>query len=138
MTQTVSCSNATLWGIPNQSFRRILKQISEKQFAENIQLLNRVPLFEILSQQQKNMICDGVQVTIFQKGGNVCKRGELGDSLMIVKSGALKSSRGKTYKSGGAWFTGSSRYGEQLVPYCLWPFTASKPPFGKNLLQPQP
>lgn len=44
----------------------------------------------MLQQQQKNLICDGVQVTIFQPKAVVCKKGDRGESLLIVKSGQLE------------------------------------------------
>lgn len=31
-----------LWGIPNQAFRKILKEFSERQYQENISLINKV------------------------------------------------------------------------------------------------
>lgn len=86
---TTSCSE--LWGIPNHEFRDIMRQISQAQYDENMKLLNKVPLFDMLAPQQKNRICDGVQVTMFREAVQVCRKGEQADSLYVVKSGEIKS-----------------------------------------------
>ncbi|CAD7963299.1 unnamed protein product [Amoebophrya sp. A25] len=101
--KTSENSGCYLWGIPNFEFRRILRQISQSQYEENMRLLNRVPFFEILLGQQKNLVCDGVQVTIFQPGSEVCRKNEANDSLYVLKSGEVEASNGQKFFAGDFW-----------------------------------
>ncbi|CAD7950564.1 unnamed protein product [Amoebophrya sp. A120] len=103
--ESPSSKHFELWGIPNHEFRSIMRQISQAQVAENMILLNKVPLFDMLLPQQKNIICDGVQVTIFQASATVCKQGEKSNSLYVLKSGEMKTSTNEIFRPGSFFGT---------------------------------
>ncbi len=59
-----------------------------------MELINAVPVFNMLSRWQKALISDGVQVTQHAPGAIVCVAGEQGRCMTIVKAGELTAVEG--------------------------------------------
>jgi len=78
-----------LWGVQRATFRNILKQLSSRNFLENRSFLESVKIFDLLTEAQKNMICNALVVETFDKNSIIVREGEKGDCLYIVKQGTL-------------------------------------------------
>uniref|UniRef100_A0A0G4IBD7 cGMP-dependent protein kinase n=1 Tax=Chromera velia CCMP2878 TaxID=1169474 RepID=A0A0G4IBD7_9ALVE len=81
-----------IWGVGRTKFRAILKSLSSRNFTENRQFLESVKIFEMLTDAQKNMICNAFVVEIFPANATIVSQGDQGDRLFIVKDGSLRVS----------------------------------------------
>lgn len=87
---TVRTTEASrVWGVVRTTFRRVLKQLSTRNFQENTKFLDNVEIFQYLTTQQKSIICQALTVQIYASDADIVREGERGDCMYILKSGEL-------------------------------------------------
>jgi cGMP-dependent protein kinase len=79
--------------------------------------LNSVPLFEILTNEQKERIITNLVLTIYQPGEHIVTEGETGDLFYIIKEGQVRCTKeGREVRT----MTKGDYFGEQALLYnCL-------------------
>jgi cGMP-dependent protein kinase len=91
----LATSTAALFGVHRKTFRRILKQLSQRSYEENRKFLDSISLFDLLTDAQKKVIVEAMHAHMYQKDAVVVREGEAGDMLFILKSGVLAVSINK-------------------------------------------
>jgi len=82
-----------VWGVALEAVRLILLQMAHRSFKENMKLLERVQIFNVLDDQQMTSICQELVVQIYATGSTIIRQGDSGehiDSVFIIKSGAVQ------------------------------------------------
>ncbi|EAN31256.2 Protein kinase domain protein [Theileria parva strain Muguga] len=90
VTENVKASSDTLgslWGVNRTVFRETLKNISMEVYSQNRSFLDSVKIFEMLTENQKNMVTNAFVESKFVPGDRIVTQGDFGDVLYIIKEG---------------------------------------------------
>lgn len=102
-TATVTAkSKARLWGVDGEVFRRILKEHSQKNAAENRKFLDALQIFSGLDSSQKDRIGElALYSEAHEAGSRVFIEGEDASAIFFVKSGDMTEWKGSTVGADG-------------------------------------
>jgi CRP-like cAMP-binding protein len=89
-TASVTCSQSgRLWALDRATFRRLVARIQSEQIGECKNALRKVTLLHALTEHQLSQLAEAAQFVKFSKGDRIIKKGERGNVLYIIKSGAV-------------------------------------------------
>ncbi|KAG7401788.1 hypothetical protein PHYBOEH_010251 [Phytophthora boehmeriae] len=89
-TATVTCSQpARLWALDRVTFRRLVARIQSEQLGECKNALRKVTILNALTETQLSQLAEAAQFVKFTKGDRIIKKGDRGNVLYIIKSGAV-------------------------------------------------
>lgn len=87
-TVRANVQNARAWGLSRDKFQATLKIMTTRNYRENKALIETIPMFEMLQEQQRVMITNSVSQKTFTPNQNVIRLGERGSILYIIKEGS--------------------------------------------------
>jgi cGMP-dependent protein kinase len=74
----------TLWGLDRGNFQNALTTLNSLKYEENKNFIDSVPLFEILTNQQKESIITNLTLHKFVDGHHVVNEGDTGDLFYLI------------------------------------------------------
>lgn len=80
---------STLWVLSRDSFKSALKFVSDSKHEENKEFIEKISIFETLTQNQKQMILNLLVSQDFSAGQKIVTEGDPGDLLYIIKQGTV-------------------------------------------------
>ena len=82
-------TDATLWAVDRQTFRRILfvSSLENRRLYEDF--LHNVPILESLTHAERAAVADVLKTEDFVKGETIVRQGDSGDSFFIIVSGRV-------------------------------------------------
>lgn len=80
-------TEALLWAVDRVTFRHMIANTEESNVSANKSALHVVPLLKSLTEAQFNTLARVVQVVEYKPGDVIIKKGDVGDSFYMVKSG---------------------------------------------------
>ena len=87
-TSTVKAeTDCELWTLRKEVFRQILDYLSQMNYEENMQILDNINLPLELSMKQ--LMANNLIQQFYKSGTVVCKEGEQGDCMFIIKEGEV-------------------------------------------------
>jgi cGMP-dependent protein kinase len=88
---SICCNeNSFFWAIDRLAFKKIIEEVTKKQFSENRKFLSSVELFANMSDSQKDSITSLMLSQIYQDGQNLVSKGDQADSYFIIKEGVVE------------------------------------------------
>ena len=110
----ITIENSALWGVDRRTFRSTLEQINAQNYTENRTLIESIPVFKIMNQDQMESLVSTISTLMFSPGQVIVHEGEVGDLLYIIKQGTVVCSQDgrdiKTLEKG-------EYFGEQALLY---------------------
>jgi cGMP-dependent protein kinase len=101
-TATVTALERTgCWGADGGTFKQVLQDNAQRQYAENRAFLDSIQLFDGLSGQQKDVVCASFSLESVDAGQRVVTEGEASGSLYFLKRGELSICNGGAVKPSG-------------------------------------
>jgi cGMP-dependent protein kinase len=85
----LTIKKSVLWGLDRKSFKKSIENLNASNLAENRQFLDSVPLFQVLTKKQKDLILSALTSQNWETGQKIIKEGDTGDSLYIIKDGTV-------------------------------------------------
>ena len=85
-----------MWVLDRDSFQNTLKSLNRMNYEENSAFISQIPVFDVLTDDQKERITTALISHNFQNGTTIIKEGDPGDLLYIVKEGTVKIYIGRT------------------------------------------
>lgn len=79
-----------LWAIDRKTFKKVVEDVTTKQFKENREFLEKVPFFESMTDSQKDAIASVLLSQHFKKGEAIINKGDMASSYYIIKSGTAQ------------------------------------------------
>ena len=73
------------WAIDRKTFKKVVGEITAKQYVENRKFLNDVNFFESMTDSQKDAIASVLISQKFDKGKVIVSQGDQADSYYIIK-----------------------------------------------------
>jgi cGMP-dependent protein kinase len=88
--ETVKClEKVEVFTIDGDNFKEIQKRINENILKERFNFLNSISIFESLDKNSKFNVAQKIKLKEFQQGDQIITKGEVGDSLYIIKEGLV-------------------------------------------------
>ncbi len=88
--ETLKCiEKVEVFTIDGESFRDIIKRINENILKERFNFLNTIAIFKSLDNVSKYNVAQKIQLKEFQQCDQIISRGEVGDTLYIIKEGLV-------------------------------------------------
>lgn len=81
--------NTALWVLDRKTFRSTLEELNAQNYKENRSFIDSVPIFQILSESQKESLVSTLTSLKFQSGQKIVNEGDPGDLLYIIKEGSV-------------------------------------------------
>ena len=107
-------TDASLWVLDRRSFRTVLEELNAINYKENKTFIESVPLFQILSPGQKDLLVTCLTSLKFLNGQKIVNEGDPGELLFILKEGTVScSQKGKEIRS----MSKGDFFGEQALLY---------------------
>lgn len=79
------------WAIDRNTFRRVIEDISLKDYQENRKFISNVKFFESLTEDQKDSISSVLITLVFKKGEIIVSEGDMANSFFIIKKGKVSA-----------------------------------------------
>ncbi|KAI9999158.1 hypothetical protein PInf_003976 [Phytophthora infestans] len=116
-TASVTCSQpGRLWALDRVTFRRLVARIQSEQIGECKSALRKVSLLYALTDTQLNQLAEAAQFVKFTKGERIIKKGERGNVLYIIKSGAVVCTDvGDSHRMESVRLTENDYFGERAL-----------------------
>lgn len=83
---------ATLWGVDRKDFREAVEQVNIKNYNENKAFLDSVPIFNVMTSEEKENLLAVVTTQRFLSGKKIVVEGEKGDLFYLIKEGTVACS----------------------------------------------
>ena len=83
-----------LWALKRQVFRKIVEFIFTSNYEENMKFLDQVNL--PIESTLKSIMANNLIQEIYLKGQYICREGEFGNSLYVIKDGEVECLKGET------------------------------------------
>ena len=114
-TATVKTSESTtLWVLSNEHFRVAVQAVNKCKYQENKKFLNGIPLFQILTNDQKEMMLGLCVYQEFEDNEKILLEGDPGEIFYIIKQGNVSCSiKGQELRI----LTVGDFFGEQALIY---------------------
>ena len=90
----VADTECRLWALKRQVFRKIIEFIFTSNYEENMKFLDQVDL--PIESTLKSIMANNLIQEIYLKGQYICREGEFGNSLYIIKDGEVECLKGET------------------------------------------
>eukprot|EP00927_Polykrikos_kofoidii_P002300 TRINITY_DN10886_c0_g1_i2.p1 TRINITY_DN10886_c0_g1~~TRINITY_DN10886_c0_g1_i2.p1 ORF type:complete len:902 (-),score=173.84 TRINITY_DN10886_c0_g1_i2:72-2687(-) len=88
---TVECAQSgSLWKITKKAFMDVIHARDTGRLAEYGELVNNVPVFKDLSEEEKRQVCKVMEVQVFNQRQEVVTQGEVGNFFYIIFDGRCK------------------------------------------------
>ena len=105
---------SALWGLDRNTFRTALETLNARNYQENSQFIETVPLFQILTNFQKDALLSCLSSLKFRMGEKVVNEGDPGDLFYLIKEGIVSCKiKGKEIRQ----MTRGEFFGEQALLY---------------------
>ncbi|CAG9325580.1 unnamed protein product [Blepharisma stoltei] len=78
-----------LWGVDRQTFRTTLEQLNSMNYQENLNFIETVPIFQILTVQQRDALVSSLSTHAFYPQQRIVNEGEPGDLFYLIKEGTV-------------------------------------------------
>ncbi|KAH7492064.1 cGMP-dependent protein kinase [Phytophthora ramorum] len=116
-TASVTCSQSgRLWTLDRVTFRRLVARIQSEQIGECKNALRKVSLLHALTETQLSQLAEASQFVKFAKGDRIIKKGERGNVLYIIKSGAvICTDVGDSHRMESVRLTENDYFGERAL-----------------------
>ena len=85
----VAQENVELYAIDSESFRELLKRNNEIVLKEKYNFINNISIFESLDKISKYNVAQKLKKKEFPPNTKIIKKGEVGDTLYIIKEGIV-------------------------------------------------
>ncbi|OMJ91623.1 hypothetical protein SteCoe_5769 [Stentor coeruleus] len=82
----VKCS---LWSVDRGTFRTAIEELNAQNFLENKKFIDSISVFEVLNEEQKEILAGALSVLKFTNGSKIVSEGDPGDLLYIIKEGSI-------------------------------------------------
>ena len=89
MSTVRSLTDVELWGITRDLFKKLVHDISMKNYLEHKEFISSIPIFQVLSEQQKDSLIQCLVVQRFPPSWKILTVNDKGDSLFILKEGTV-------------------------------------------------
>jgi len=83
---------STLWGVDRKAFREAVELVNGKNYQENREFLNSVPIFDSMTLAEKENLLAVVSTQRFLSGKKIVIEGEAGDLFYLIKEGTVSCS----------------------------------------------
>ena len=90
----IADTDCNLWALKRQVFRKIIEFIFTSNYEENMKFLGQVDL--PIDSTLKSIMANNLIQEIYLKGQYICREGEFGNSLYIIKDGEVECLKGET------------------------------------------
>ena len=90
----IADTDCNLWALKRQVFRKIIEFIFTSNYEENMKFLEQVDL--PIDSTLKSIMANNLIQEIYLKGQYICREGEFGNSLYIIKDGEVECLKGET------------------------------------------
>lgn len=90
----LTLEKTTLWGLDRKTFRNALETVNAQNYQENRQFIDSVPLFQILTNSQKDALVGSLSTLKFRTGEKVVIEGDPGDLFYLIKEGLVSCTKG--------------------------------------------
>ena len=87
-------TDCKLWALKRQIFKKIIEFIFTSNYEENMKFLDQVNL--PIESTLKSIMANYLILEIYLKGQYICREGEFGSSLYIIKDGEVECLKGET------------------------------------------
>ena len=87
-------TDCNLWALKRQVFRKIVEFIFTSNYEENMKFLDQVNL--PIESTLKSIMANNLIQEIYLKGQYICREGEFGNSLYVIKDGEVECLKGDT------------------------------------------
>ena len=82
----------TLWGVDRKRFREAVEKVNGRNYKENKDFVNSVPIFDSMTVGEKENLLAVVTTQKFQGGKKIVIEGEPGDLFYLIKEGIVSCS----------------------------------------------
>ena len=89
----IADTDCKLWALKRQVFRKIIEFIFTSNYEENMKFLDQVNL--PIESTLKSIMANNLIQEIYLKGQYICREGEFGSSLYIIKDGEVECLKGE-------------------------------------------
>jgi cGMP-dependent protein kinase len=79
----------TMWGLDRKSFRTAVETVNAENYKENQVFIDSVPLFNVLTNMQKDSLVGSLSTLKFRPGDPIVNQGDPGDLFYILKEGIV-------------------------------------------------
>lgn len=79
-----------IWGIERRIFKKIIQVLNVSEYEENRSFLDKVPLFDGLTNFQKDTLASNLTTQKFLPGQNIVNKHDKADSYYLIKSGVVE------------------------------------------------
>lgn len=89
-----SCSvrtltECTLWAVDRSAFQSFVAGVNAQHYEENKQFINSIPMFQVLTPQQKEDLLQALQSIQYPAGVKIVSEGEQGEVFFVIKDGTV-------------------------------------------------
>ena len=106
--------NTALWVLDRSSFRNILQELNVQNYKENRSFIDSVPIFQILSESQKELLVNCFTMLKYSVGQKIVSEGDPGDLFFVIKEGNVVCTlKGKEIRRMGK----GEYFGDQALLY---------------------
>lgn len=88
----------SLWGLDGKTFNSAIKKLSEMNYQENKRFMQTVPIFNSLTNSQKELMLYALVAQKWSCGYEIVKEGENGDLFYMIKEGTVACFENKVEK----------------------------------------
>ncbi len=89
-TETIkTINNVILYQIDGKIVRDIVKNINKNELKERLEFISLVPIFDSMDNIKLNFLASSMYKCTFDMKENILRKGDLGDSIYIIKSGEV-------------------------------------------------
>lgn len=85
---------SAMWGIERPNFRRVIEEMNTKIYEQNREFLEKVPLLQPLSSQQKDSLAASLVSCKYSTGEKIITEGDEGMHLYIIREGSVSVQKG--------------------------------------------
>ena len=106
--------NTALWVLDRTTFRNILQELNVQNYKENRSFIDSVPIFQILSESQKELLVSCFTMLKYSVGQKIVSEGDPGDLFFVIKEGNVAcTQKGKEIRRMGK----GEYFGDQALLY---------------------
>lgn len=89
-----SLTPCRMFAINRSTFKKIQYELSDKKFKENRAFLEKIPFFESMTSEQKDMIANRLITQSFKPGAVIVNEGDIANSYYIIRKGVAEVVKG--------------------------------------------
>lgn len=85
----VAVQSTVAWAMERQHYMMLKREYFQMMYKEKMQLLDKVPCFNILNESQMDLLLDAMESTTFKAEANIITQGEQGHEFFIISEGRV-------------------------------------------------